>query len=85
MTLRFLGLHDHVIVVDCYGSANQVFDHFGYQPMVSCSCVFQPERHYSVALQPFGSDKRSILFIWGVHCYLMVPPVCIQEAHPSLP
>ena len=64
MMLGHMAFHQHVIHISFHVSTQLILKKLIHQTLVSSPYIFQPVRHYSVAVGCFISDKRHLLLIF---------------------
>jgi len=74
-----VGLHHYVVHVDLYTSADQPFEDLVHEVLVGCPCVLEVERHDLIVVVGVDRHER-LLLVFGVHTYLVIARISIQEA-----
>ena len=85
MSRLFFTLDEHVIHVHFHVSQDLFTEHLVYQPLVGCSCIFQPEEHHLVAVEPLACDEGSFLLVFLCHFYLIVLQECVHKSQVLVP
>lgn len=62
----------YIINVYFYDAANQWLEDLGHQPLVSCSSIFESERHDFITIESVWSYEGGFFFILWSHWYLVV-------------
>ena len=76
----FLTLEKYIVHVHFHVPPNLFFEHLVYQPLVGCSCIFQPKGHYFVTVEPLACDESSFLLVFLCYFYLVVPRECVHKS-----
>lgn len=76
---NFFGLNQHIVDVYLHVVANLVFEHSVYQSLICGSIIFQSERHDLVTIESHICSETFMLFVWGMHGYLVVSRVGVHE------
>ena len=69
----FEAFDQHVIYVDLHRFPYHLLEHLVNQSLVCCLCILQPKRHDLVAVHSSFRDKRSLLYVSGMHFDLVIP------------
>ena len=72
-------LHNYVIYIVFQLTVHHVVEYERYGTLISCACIFQPKRHYSIVEIIYGCFEGSFLRILWRHSDLIVPAESVHE------
>ena len=78
-------LDHNVVHVNLYASTDHSFEDFVHQALVGRPRILQNERHYLIEVVCTVDREGCFLFVTGVHAYLVVARISVQEAQYFVP
>ena len=73
------GLYQHVIYVHLHGRSYFLLEHPVYQPLISSSCVLEPKRHHTIAVDSLSREERGLFLVIWVHADLVIAGESIHK------